>query len=102
MEIGKHSKSASGMRIVSLQRGKEITFFVNGKATAAHVGETIHSALIAAGYRQFRKSKTDQPRGVYCGMGVCYECQVSVNRAAVRRACVTVVEEGMEVDIDES
>ena len=102
MGTDKHSKSATGIRIDSLQRGKEIIFFVNGRATAAHVGETIHSALIAAGYRQFRKSKTDQPRGVFCGMGVCYECQVSVNKASARRACVTVVEEGMEVDIDES
>jgi sarcosine oxidase subunit alpha len=102
METGKHSKNNAGRRINSLQRGKKIVFFVNGKATAAHAGETIHSALIAAGYRQFRKSKTGQPRGVHCGMGVCYECLVTVNKGATRQACVTNVEEGMEIEIDES
>jgi len=100
MGIIKNNNTASGLRIDSLQRGREIVFFVNGRTTKAHVGETIHAALITAGYRQFRKSKSQQPRGVFCGMGVCYECLVTVNNGSTRRACVTVVEEGMEVEID--
>ena len=102
MEIIKDSKSASGIRIDSLKRGRKIVFFVNGRSTTAHMGETIHAALIAAGYRQFRKSKTHQPRGVFCGMGVCYECLVTVNNGSTQQACVTLVEEGMEVEIDGS
>ena len=100
METIKNRKSASGIRIDSLKRGRKIVFFVNGRSTTAHMGETIHAALIAAGYRQFRKSKTHQPRGVFCGMGVCHECLVAVNNGPTQRACVTVVEEGMEVEID--
>ncbi len=100
MGIIKNSKSAAGLRIDSRQRGREIVFFVNGRSTPAHLGETIHAALIAAGYCQLRKSKTHQPRGVFCGMGVCHECQVTVNNGPAQRACVTVVEEGMEVEID--
>jgi sarcosine oxidase subunit alpha len=102
MGIIKDSKSAYGIRIDSLKRGRKIVFFVNGRSTTAHMGETIHAALIAAGYRQFRKSKTHQPRGVFCGMGVCYECLVTVNNGSTQRACVTVAEEGMEVVIDGS
>ncbi len=102
MGIIKDSKSAAGIRIDSRQRGKEIVFSVNGRSTPAHMGETIHAALMAAGYRQFRKSKTHQPRGVFCGMGVCHECLVTVNNGPTQRACVTVVEEGMEVEIDGS
>ena len=90
------------MRIDPLKRGRRIVFFVNGRSTKAHMGETIHAALIAAGYRQFRNSKTHEPRGVFCGMGVCYECLVTVNKGSAQRACVTVVEEGMEVEIDGS
>ncbi|MDM8553962.1 (2Fe-2S)-binding protein [Desulfococcaceae bacterium HSG7] len=100
MGIIKDSKNASGIRIDSLQRGRKIVFFVNGHSTTAYMGETIHAALIAAGYCQFRKSKTCQPRGVFCGMGVCYECLVTVNNGSIQRACMTVVEEGMEVEID--
>ncbi len=100
MGIIEDSKGAAGIRIDSLARGREIVFSVNGQSTTAHVGETIHAALIAAGYCQFRKSKTRQPRGVFCGMGVCHECVVTVNNGPTQRACVTVVEEGMEVEID--
>ena len=102
MEIIKDSKSEYGIRIDSLKRGRKIVFSVNGRSTTAHIGETIHAALIAAGYRQFRKSKTYQPRGVFCGMGVCYECLVTVNNGSTQQACVTLVEEGMEVEIDGS
>ncbi len=100
MGIIKDSKNASGIRIDSLQRGRKIVFFVNGKSTTAHMGETIHAALIAAGYYQLRKSKTHQPRGVFCGMGVCYECLITVNNKSTQRACATAVEEGMKVEID--
>ena len=102
MEIIKASKSEYGIRIDSLKRGRKIVFFVNGRSTTAHIGETIHAALIAAGYLQFRNSKTHQPRGVFCGMGVCYDCLVTVNNGSTQRACVTLVEEGMEVEIDGS
>ncbi len=97
------------LRVVKKQMGptgdlagqaKEITFFVNGRSTQAYQGETIHTALICAGYRQFRKSKTEQPRGVFCGMGVCFECLVTINNGPQRQACLTTVEEGMEVQID--
>jgi len=79
---------------------EEITFSVNGLPVQACQGETIHAALIAAGYRQFRKSKTEQPRGIFCGMGVCYECLVTIDNGPRKQACVTIVEEGMEVRID--
>lgn len=102
MGIIEDSNRAAGLRIDSLQRGRQIIFYVNGRATAAHEGETIHAALIAAGYRQIRKSKTHQPRGVFCGMGVCYECWVNVNNGSPQRACVTMVEDGMEVKINDS
>lgn len=101
MEIPKHSRNTTGLRVESSQRGRQIDFFVNGRITTAYEGETIHAALIAAGYRQLHKSKTLQPRGVYCGMGVCFECQVTVNKVPAQRACVTMVEEGMEVEIDD-
>jgi len=96
----KHSQNASCLRIDAGQRGPKIVFSVNGRPASAHKGETIHAALMTAGYLQFRKSKTDQPRGVFCGMGVCHECLVTVNNGPSQRACVTVVEEGMEVEID--
>jgi sarcosine oxidase subunit alpha len=97
----KSRRETTGRRLSSLQRGREIVFFVNGRPTAAYEGETIHAALIGAGYRQLSKSKSGEPRGVFCGMGVCYECLVTVNKVPAQQACVTMVEAGMEVEIDD-
>ena len=93
-------KVKAGRPDTTMEQKKKITFFVNGKSTEARQGESIHAALICAGYRQFRKSKTNQPRGVFCGMGICYECLVTIDNGPRKQACATIVEEGMEVGID--
>jgi sarcosine oxidase subunit alpha len=91
-----------GMRVETISRGEKVTLFVNGKAVTAHRGETVHAALLAAGRRALRKSKTGTEfRGFLCGMGVCYECLVTINGLEGQRACMRLVEDGMEVRIDE-
>lgn len=90
------------LRIATLTRGKQITIKVNGKPVTAFEGETVHAALLAAGYRTLRKSpKTGQPRGIFCGMGVCYDCLVTIDGVPDQRACMAQVKERMEVGIDE-
>lgn len=92
----------SDLRISSVLRGPKIKIVVNGKACTAYEGETVHAALLAAGYRVLRKTRrTHQPRGIFCGMGVCYDCLVTINGAPNQRACMTRVEDRMEVEIDE-
>jgi sarcosine oxidase subunit alpha len=90
------------MRIERIHRGEKVTLLVNGKAVTAHRGETVHAALLAAGCRVLRRTKTGTEfRGFLCGMGVCYECLVTINGLAGQRACMRLVEEGMEVQVDE-
>ena len=38
-----------------------------------------------------------RPRGIYCGIGQCFDCYVRVNGGPVVRACVTTAAEGDEV-----
>ncbi|MBN2033534.1 MAG: (2Fe-2S)-binding protein [Deltaproteobacteria bacterium] len=91
------------LRIPSISRGPKIKVFVNGQGLVAYHGETVLAALIAAGRRVLRKSRIDgENRGPLCGMGVCYECLVSVNGSPNRRACMTDVEDHMEIGIDDS
>jgi len=33
-----------------------------------------------------------------CGMGVCYECRVTIDGVAHQRACLRVVADGMRID----
>jgi sarcosine oxidase subunit alpha len=90
------------LRIESVQRDRPITIIVNGIPVSAFAGETVHAALLAAGYRILRKSKTGlEPRGFFCGMGICYDCLVTIGGVPGQRACMHQVEDRMEIEIDE-
>lgn len=62
-----------------------------------HPGKSVAAALIACGRRAFRRTDQGDPRGLFCGMGVCYECLVEINGRPDQRACMTLVEQGMHV-----
>ena len=62
----------------------------------AYTGETIAGALTAAGRRVFRHSeKRGGPRGVFCGIGICFDCLVTVDGQPSQRACLARVAAGV-------
>jgi sarcosine oxidase subunit alpha len=71
-----------------------------GREIAAVDGDSIASALLAAGIRVIRHAANGEPRGVYCGIGHCYECRVTVNGVGGRRACLVPAADGMIVEED--
>ncbi len=82
-----------------LTRGPALTVTVNGTAVEAYDGETIAAVLLAAGLWQLRRTRRrGEPRGPYCGMGVCFECLVTVDGTAAVRACLTPVTDGMRIE----
>ena len=90
------------MRIGPRAAEKKIKIFVNKKEVIAYEGETVLAALIASGHKALRKSRQmSEARGPLCGMGVCYECQVSVNGVPNQRACMTEVQDRMEIGLDD-
>lgn len=81
-------------------RPEPLTFTVNGQEVVAYQGETIGAALAALGQRAVRLSeKYGAPRGLFCGMGVCQECRVTVDGVPNVRACMTPVSPGMRVEL---
>ncbi len=74
-----------------------IAIQVNGAPVRVRSGQTLAAALISAGRWQLRRSVTGEPRGPVCGMGVCFECRVTIDGVPERRACLEPVVEGMEV-----
>ncbi len=89
---------APGHRIdEGTRRGHPVSFRFDGDPITAYSGETIAAALIAAGIPATRISRCGMPRGYFCGMGVCWECLVTVNDKPNQRACMAVVEDGMVV-----
>lgn len=86
------------MRIVlpGITRGPAFDFRFEGRAIAAHSGESIAAALLCAGEAGLRETAAGGRRGVFCGMGVCAECMVLVDGAPVR-ACMTGAAPGIDV-----
>jgi D-hydroxyproline dehydrogenase subunit gamma len=81
-----------------VRRGAEVTVTVDGEPVQAHLGETIAAALLArSGSPALRTTLGGSARGLYCGMGVCFECLVIVDGVPNTRACVTWVRNGMEI-----
>jgi predicted molibdopterin-dependent oxidoreductase YjgC len=73
-------------------------FTFDGQELPAYEGETVAAALLAAGRRTFRRTaRRGEPRGPFCGMGVCFECLVCIDGRPNRRACQVPVADGMRV-----
>ncbi|MGB8065849.1 MAG: 2Fe-2S iron-sulfur cluster-binding protein [Candidatus Sulfotelmatobacter sp.] len=77
-----------------------VTVRVNGSPVAVPSGATVAVAVAIAG-QACRISVSGEPRGPLCGMGICFECRVSINGKPHCRSCQTVCEPGMEVTTDE-
>lgn len=76
-------------------RGEVLTFTFEGRSISAHAGETLATALLAAGVSAFGMTREGQPRMPLCNMGTCLDCAVSVDGRRLVRACLTDVREGL-------
>jgi len=74
-----------------------VSLTIDGEELDAVPGESIAAALTAAGRRTIRVDKRGKPRGILCGMGVCFECRVSIAGGPPERACLTPVKPSMNV-----
>ncbi len=86
--------------ILSTKVGKEkITIFFEGEPIEAETGDMVAVALMNAGIRDFRYTrKNHEPRGVFCAIGRCTDCMMTVNGRPNIRTCITPVEDGMFVE----
>jgi hypothetical protein len=80
-----------------LARGAEVGVTVDGEPVRAYLGETVAAVLVAGGSPATRTTVGSAPRGVYCGMGVCFDCLVVVDGVPNTRACMTWVRDGMAI-----
>ncbi|WP_028974488.1 (2Fe-2S)-binding protein [Spirochaeta cellobiosiphila] len=77
---------------------KEVTFYYDDQELRGYQGEPISVALLAAGVKTFRYTgKGHKPRGVFCSIGRCTDCVMTVDGVPNTRTCVTPLVEGMRV-----
>jgi sarcosine oxidase subunit alpha len=73
---------------------------VNGIAVTMPAGSMVSAAIMSTGIGLFRRSVTGEPRGPLCGMGICFECRVTIDGEAHCRSCQIVCRDGMDVRTD--
>jgi 2Fe-2S iron-sulfur cluster binding domain len=79
-------------------RTEKVAFSFDGAPMTAEAGQTLGAALLATGVRSWRRTRSGgRPRGLFCGIGACFDCLVDVNEDRAVRACLVLVREGDEV-----
>jgi sarcosine oxidase subunit alpha len=73
---------------------------VNGHVFIVPAGITVAAALSIAGHQVIRRSRSGEPRGALCGMGICHECRADINGVPHQRTCQVPCEDGMRINTD--
>ena len=77
-----------------------VTLVVNGVSVEMPAGSMVSAAILKLGTTTFRRSANGEPRGPLCGMGICFECRVTIDGEAHCRSCQTLCKDGMDVRTD--
>ncbi len=82
----------------TLEKKAVVKIEVDGKLIEAFEGEPIAAALMAAGKSVFRYTrKKGEPRGIFCAIGQCTDCMMTVDGVPNVRTCITPVKAGMKI-----
>ncbi|MGV3614041.1 MAG: (2Fe-2S)-binding protein [Fimbriimonas sp.] len=68
---------------------------IDGESRAVPAGTSV---AVAVGHT--RRSVTGESRAAFCGMGICFECRLTIDGTAHARSCLVLVREGMEIRTD--
>lgn len=74
---------------------------VDGANLNVPAGTSVAAAVMSAGISRFRRSVTGEARSALCGMGICFECRVTIDGKAHARSCQIICADGMVVRTDD-
>ncbi|MFD2474268.1 (2Fe-2S)-binding protein [Amycolatopsis silviterrae] len=78
-----------------------VTLTFDGRPLTASAGQSVGAALTDAGVRSWRTTRrAGRPRGLFCGIGVCFDCLITVDDQPDQRACLVPVRDGMVLRSD--
>ncbi|HSU60460.1 MAG TPA: (2Fe-2S)-binding protein [Bryobacteraceae bacterium] len=70
---------------------------INGTGVRVRAGTSVAAAVLLSGEPVFRRSVSGEGRGPLCGMGICFECRVTIDDLEHCRSCQILCRDGMEV-----
>jgi D-hydroxyproline dehydrogenase subunit gamma len=78
--------------------GGPLTLYFEGSPIPAREGDSVASALLAAGIRSTRTTAVSgAERGPFCMMGACFDCFAVVDGRDNTQTCMTPARDGMRV-----
>jgi predicted molibdopterin-dependent oxidoreductase YjgC len=87
-------------RVHKIMPDVTISLTIDGRAVRVPEGTSVAVAVMTARAPGFRRSVTGRLRGPLCGMGICYECRLTIDGLPQRTSCQTPCRSGMEVLTD--
>jgi sarcosine oxidase subunit alpha len=75
-----------------------ISLRINNKTVSVAEGSTVATAIFVSHAESFRRSVSSEPRFPFCGMGICFECRVTINGVKHQKSCQILAEEGMVIN----
>lgn len=70
----------------------------DGRPVPVDPGQSVAATLVAAGIRSWRTTrKNGRPRGLFCGIGICYDCLITIDGVPNQPACLTPAKPGMRL-----
>lgn len=78
--------------------GNQVKLVINGRETVTAAGSTVAAAVLNSGAVSFRQSVHGEPRGPLCGMGICFECRLTINGSPQQKSCQILCADGMVVE----
>lgn len=77
-----------------------IALTINNQEVTVSEGSTIATAIFTSDAENFRRSISGEPRFPLCGMGICFECRVTIDGVTHQRSCQILAENGMIIETD--
>lgn len=74
-----------------------IQVVIDGQPCSVPRGTSIAAAILISAKPTLRHSASGEPRGPVCGMGICFECRVTVNGVPHVRSCMSRCQPGLEI-----
>ena len=76
-----------------------VSFTFNGNDVKCEQGQSIAAAVINTGTLALRTTRFgEEPRSIFCGIGVCFDCVVVIDGVANQRSCLIAAKPGMQVE----
>jgi sarcosine oxidase subunit alpha len=77
-----------------------LTISIDGRRVSVREGASVAAALLGAGLTAFCRSPRGSPRAPLCGMGICFECRVTIDGRSNIRSCQLICQDGMDIRTD--